>query len=159
MRIVVFSDSHGDVFQAIEVVQRNEKEKIFVFLGDGAEDLDTLKDMYPHKEFIGVRGNCDFFCRLADEYMMDVEGVKILCTHGHNYNVKLSHDKLIEAARKKGAAVVLHGHTHKSFIKYDDGLYIVCPGSVSKPFDRNPTYATIDITGKGIFCNIVEMKR
>ena len=42
MRIVVFSDSHGDIFQAIEVVRRNEKEKIFVFLGDGADEVSTL---------------------------------------------------------------------------------------------------------------------
>ena len=159
MRIVVFSDSHGDIFQAIEVVRRNEKEKTFIFLGDGADDLETLKEMYPHKEFIGVRGNCDFFCHLPDEHTMDVGGTKILCTHGHLHGVKYSSEKLAEAARKKGVTVALYGHTHKSSVTYDDGLYLVCPGSVSKPADRYPTYATIDITEKGIFCNIVQMKR
>ena len=158
MRIVVFSDSHGDIFQAIEVVRRNEREKIFVFLGDGADELETLREMYPHKEFIGVRGNCDFFCHLPDEYMMDSGGVKLLCTHGHLYSVKYSTEKLGESARKKGATVALYGHTHKALVKYDDGLYLVCPGSVSRPADRYPTYATIDIIEKGIFCNIVEMK-
>ena len=158
MRIVVFSDSHGDIFQAIEVVRRNEREKIFVFLGDGADELETLREMYPHKEFIGVRGNCDFFCHLPDEYMMDSGGVKLLCTHGHLYSVKYSTEKLGESARKKGATVSLYGHTHKALVKYDDGLYLVCPGSVSRPADRYPTYATIDIIEKGIFCNIVEMK-
>ena len=159
MRIVVFSDSHGDIFQAVEVVERNEKERVFIFLGDGVDELGTLKEMYPHKEFIGVRGNCDFFCNLPDEYTMDIGGTRILCTHGHLYGVKCSHEKLVEAARKKGVTVALYGHTHKSFTKYDYGLYLVCPGSVSRPADRYPTYATIDITEKGIFCNIVEMKR
>lgn len=159
MRVVVFSDSHGDIFQAITVVERNEKEKLFVFLGDGADEVLTLREMYPHKEFIAVRGNCDFFCQLPDEYTMDVGGTKILCTHGHLYNVKYSTDKLAETARKKGATIALYGHTHKSNVKYDDGLYLVCPGSVSRPADRYPTYATIDITEKGIFCNIVEIKR
>lgn len=159
MRIVVFSDSHGDIFQAIEVVRRNEKEKVFIFLGDGVDELETLREMYPHKEFIGVRGNCDFFCHLPDEYTMDADGVKLICTHGHLYNVKSTQEKLAEAARKKGATVALYGHTHKSLVKYDDGLYLVCPGSISRPADRYPTYATIDITKKGIFCNIVEMKR
>ena len=158
MRIVVFSDSHGDIFQAVEVVRRNEKEKVFIFLGDGADELETLREMYPHKEFIGVRGNCDFFCHLPDEYMMDSGSVKLLCTHGHLYSVKYSTEKLGESARKKGATVALYGHTHKALVKYDDGLYLVCPGSVSRPADRHPTYATIDITEKGIFCNIVEMK-
>ena len=159
MRIVVFSDSHGDIFQAVEVVRRNEKEKVFIFLGDGVDELETLKEMYPHKEFIGVRGNCDFFCHLPDEYTMDVDGVKLLCTHGHLYGVKSTHEKLAESARKKGASVALYGHTHKSLVKYDDGLYLVCPGSISRPADRYPSYATIDITPKGIFCNIVEFKR
>ena len=159
MRIVVFSDSHGDIFQAVEVVRRNEREKVFIFLGDGVDELETLKEMYPHKEFIGVRGNCDFFCHLPDEYTMDVGGVKILCTHGHLYSVKSSLERISESARKKGVTVALYGHTHKSLTKYDDGLYLVCPGSVSKPADRYPTYATVDITDKGIFCNIVEMKR
>ena len=159
MRIVVFSDSHGDIFQAIEVVRRNEREKVFIFLGDGADELLTLREMYPHKEFIAVRGNCDFFCQLPDEYTMDVDGTKILCTHGHLYNVKYSLDKLTETARKRGVTIALYGHTHKSNVRYDDGLYLVCPGSVSRPADRQPTYATIDITEKGIFCNIVEMKR
>ena len=159
MRLVVFSDSHGDIFQAVEVVRRNEREKVFIFLGDGVDELETLKEMYPHKEFIGVRGNCDFFCHLPDEYTMDIDGVKILCTHGHLYSVKSSLERISESARKKGVTVALYGHTHKSLTKYDDGLYLVCPGSISKPADRYPTYATVDITDKGIFCNIVEIKR
>ena len=159
MRIVVFSDSHGDIFQAVEVVRRNEKEKTFIFLGDGIDELDTLKEMYPHKEFVGVRGNCDYFSHHPTEYMLDIAGVKILCTHGHTHHVKLSTDSLMKMARERGADIVLHGHTHKSVTRYDDGLYLVCPGSVSRPMDLFPTYATIDITEKGIFCNIVEMKR
>ena len=159
MRIVVFSDSHDNIFNAVEVVERHKDVKTFVFLGDGSDDFETLKEMYPHKEFFGVRGNCDYFSRLPDEYMMDVDGIKILCTHGHLYNVEFSTDRLIASARSKGATIVLHGHTHKSYSKYDDGLYVVCPGSVSKPADRERTYAIIDILNNGISCNIVEIKR
>lgn len=157
MRIVVFSDCHGDVFRALEVVRRNEKEKLFVFLGDGADVLDTLRQQFPQKEFIGVRGNCDFFCNLPDEYMIDVEGVKILCTHGHLYGVKFSEERLITAARGRNAQIVLYGHTHRAVSRYIDGLYIVCPGSISRPADFERSYATIDIVKQGIFCNIVRM--
>lgn len=158
MRLVVFSDTHGDFFQALEVVKQNPNEKTFIFLGDGADELNLLKQQFPHKEFIGVCGNCDYFCDLPNVYMMDVSGVKILCTHGHLYNVKVSSALLMKAAKQKGATVVLHGHTHRSVSRYEDGVYLVCPGSVSRPADMKKSYATIDITDKGVFCNIVEMK-
>ena len=55
------------------------------------------------------------------------------------------------------SAIALCGHTHIPDILYENGIYLVNPGSCSKPRSSKPTYAVIDITDKGIMPVIVEI--
>ena len=52
---------------------------------------------------------------------------------------------IIDEAKKKGADIVLFGHTHLQYTDYIDGLYVMNPGSVGM-FGQ---YGVIDITDKG----------
>ena len=76
-------------------------------------------------------------------------------THGHTYNVKYTLSQLKSAARSNGADIVLYGHTHVAKTEYDDGLYVMNPGSISHPREGAPSYGVVEISSAGVFLNII----
>ena len=157
MRIVVLSDTHRDFFTALEIVKRHlHNADVFIHLGDGLKEWDDLRMLYPDKRMLAVRGNCDF---AADEPAAAVlgceDGHKVYYTHGHLHNVKYTPDEVMRAARENGCDIVVHGHTHTACQYYEDGLYLLCPGSPSCPKDSKPGYGIIDITPAGVVLNNV----
>ena len=159
MRVVVFSDSHG-ISSAMEAAIQQQKEaKLFIHLGDGLEEFKALMKKYPHKEYWCVRGNCDYSAAEESTAYSWIKEIKVMFTHGHNWYVKHDLEELKQAARDHEVQILLYGHTHCSNIEYDNGLYIMNPGSISCPRDVScPTYGTIDIHGRNIVCNIVKME-
>ena len=81
-------------------------------------------------------------------------GVKIFYTHGHLYGVKSGQYTIVCAARERKARVLLYGHTHNAFTDYEEGLYMMNPGSLN---GWQATYGTLDITPQGIVTNIVKL--
>ena len=151
MRIVVISDSHKNTRVIDKILDSQPDAKYVFFLGDNVSDIEDFDILYPDKTFFAVCGNCDYFSTAASVGVEIIAGVKILYTHGHNFGVKYGTERLIEAAKNSQCKIALYGHTHVSQILYEDGLYIVNPGSCSSPRDSSrPTYAVIDITDKGI---------
>ena len=102
-----------------------------------------------------MRGNNDWGCRevpLDDEiYLLKKH---IVYTHGHTHYVKYGLYDLITDARSKKADVLLYGHTHVPDCRYEDGLYIVTPGSLHGSFG---TFAILDITHQGIVPTILHL--
>ena len=145
MNILVISDSHGkrDRIEAI-IGRQIRRPDAIIFLGDGLSDIDfcdtTGIALYK------VRGNCDsiFLNDMADapdEQIVNLDGIRIMMTHGHNYGVKSTLTPLISAAAKNKADVLLFGHTHEGFemtlmpdndlgIKIEKPLHIMNPGSL-----------------------------
>ena len=78
-------------------------------------------------------------------------------THGHTCGVKYSDRELRNMARERGAAIVIHGHTHIPKEDYDDGLYILCPGSVSRNQTGGSSYAVVEMGAAGILMNIIKL--
>ena len=157
MRIVVISDSHGrsDIIDKILSLQ---PDACYVFfLGDNTRDIEDFEILYPHKKFLTVSGNCDFNSFYPYTGMETVEGVKIFYTHGHTLNVKSSTEYLLKSAKQNGCKIALYGHTHIANTLYEDGVYLVNPGSVSRPRNSGPSYAVIDITPKGIMPIIINI--
>lgn len=157
MRIVVMSDSHFNFPVLKEIVNIQKSADIFVYLGDGELDFQELMHHYPEKEMHCVRGNCDGGSLTPFAEMMTCCGKQIFLTHGHLFRVKFGVEELKEHAVGIGADILLYGHTHMPYTGYDDGLYIMNPGSVSLPKSGRPTYGVIDITEAGIVLNIVEL--
>ena len=61
MKILVFSDTHGDVSLMKDVVSRNRYDTdLVIHLGDHLKDLQSVMMDYPTIASIGVLGNCDF---------------------------------------------------------------------------------------------------
>lgn len=152
------SDSHGLYSPLEEVVERNPEASMFIHLGDGEEEVNTLREIYPDLDIRHVAGNCDFSSRSEQETVITAGKYRIYAAHGHNLWVKNSLEPLKQQARLYKAKIALFGHTHSSYQSYEDGLYIMNPGSLSCPRDgKRPSYGFIDITDSGIVTNIVNL--
>ena len=158
MRIVVFSDSHGNFDTLCCVVLLEPEAEVFLHLGDGESEVDDLRTLYPQKRILFVRGNCDLGSIAKDEELITVADKRIFFTHGHAYGVKREPTKLISRGNSLGADIVCFGHTHSPLSARVGQLYLLNPGSVESPrTGSQPTYATIDIDPGGIVVNITRL--
>jgi putative phosphoesterase len=157
LRIVVLSDTHGDFRGFYRIVNDQAGADLFLFLGDGARELEEIRDLYPDKKILSVKGNCDLGSPDPEEAVCMAGEKKILFTHGHMLGVDRSDERLLDFARASRAQVALYGHTHVARIHYENGVYLMNPGSVSKPREGGPSYGILDITPAGIVPNIVPL--
>jgi putative phosphoesterase len=152
------SDSHGNTFAVHKIIDRNLSADMFIHLGDGEREMALMREKYPYLDIRCVSGNCDWNSSLPPMLVIDTEKARIFCTHGHRYYVKQGTETLRSIARDNGCNIVLFGHTHQRYNSYEDGIYIMNPGSCSQPRDfKKPSYGFIDITEAGIVTNIVEL--
>ena len=156
MRILVVSDTHGDLFSLQKAVRAQPSAEIIVHCGDGDEQVQYLKNNFKDKMIVGVRGNCDWCSVLPSKEILSVCGKKIFITHGHLYNAKFGLYTIMCAAREEKADILLFGHTHQAMTYYEDGLHMLNPGSCH---GYGASYGFIDITDKGdIVTNTVAIK-
>lgn len=160
MRIIVISDTHGS-FHALEsVFLRNSDADWFFHLGDGERDLDSFLAENPQytEKVIHVSGNCDIGSLSPGYFILPVGEHRIFATHGNVFSVKSTLEHLKRTARENNCDIVLFGHTHIRFNGYEDGLYILNPGSAGCPQDgKAPSFGHIDISDAGVVINIAEV--
>lgn len=158
MRVVVFSDSHGN-YDVLEKIMERHKDDgdVFIHLGDGEREFELITYVYSGKKMLFVSGNCDWGTDKPDYDIVKIGEKTIFFTHGARFGVKgdLNIAKLF--ARKNEADILLFGHTHIAMTDYDDGLYIMNPGSCGRPREGYPSYGIIDITDAGIAMHTVEI--
>lgn len=155
MKLLVFSDSHGTPAYMQEAIQRHRRADAVIFLGDGQRDLELMRSLFPEIAFYTVRGNCDIGSDAPVQETLNLDGARIFCTHGHVYHVKYGIYNAVCAAREAKADLLLFGHTHQALSTYEDGLYILNPGSIS---GYDATYAVVEILQGGILTNIIHRK-
>lgn len=137
MKILVFSDSHGDQRNAAKLIKimKRESYDAVIFCGDGFEEYFRIAQQFPELTAIGVKGNNDPSCPLPMEAEADLGGLHFYVTHGHTLGVKRelgSLGKLKAAAAMRKADVVLFGHTHVAYTSSEDGLHIMNPGALRR---------------------------
>ncbi len=163
MRILVFSDSHNYDTNMRKAINLNRNRfDCCVHLGDGCKEFEALAQDYPDIPFVTVNGNGEDFwgSPRVSETVLDLDGYRILLTHGHKYDVKFGLTRLIYRAKERECDIVLYGHTHVPQNTYDpdigkNGLYIFNPGSISEPgFNRKPSFGSIDLTPQGVVMNV-----
>ena len=152
MKILVFSDSHGDT-SAMERMTELERPAQVLFLGDGLSDARALAQTFPQVPVCCVAGNCDpGGSGVPTERTVILGGHTLFMTHGHRYQVKRDILAATYAAREAGAEVLLYGHTHEAFCRRENGLWILNPGSVRELF--HPSYGVILIGENGLECAV-----
>lgn len=147
MKILVVSDTHGDIENAEQLIRGTNGIDLVIHLGDYFRDAQKLSDMFPGIPFEYIYGNSDFM--IGDtpaEKSLEFFGKKIFITHGHRYSVKWNYEKLSKKAEEMGADLLLFGHTHVADLVEDGGHFLVNPGSISDPRDdSNESYAIIEL--------------
>ncbi len=148
MKILVFSDSHGAYENINKAVEEHEANtNLIIHLGDGKDDMDYVSSFFPQIPCISLNGNRESY--KDDSRIVDLEGIKALCMHGHCHGVKSSRIRAVYAALEKEASIVLYGHTHiqdnSSFITADGKkVRLFNPGSIG--FGSSPSYGIINIS-------------
>lgn len=151
MKILIVSDTHRYNKNFYKVVEQNGPLDMVIHLGDieGSE--------YELKEAAGcpmeiVAGNSDFFSDLPKEKEIEIEGYKILLTHGNFYLVTLGMERIREEGLMRGVDIVMFGHTHRPLLDTgEDDIMLVNPGSLSYPRQdgKQPSYIIMEIDEKG----------
>lgn len=162
MKIIVFSDSHGGYNQLEKVYALHPDADLYLHLGDGERDFDKLILAHSelHKQILSggtyrykhVAGNCDFASLSPDTDIIDACGHRIYAEHGHKSGVKHGLAQIKLTARRLGCDLAFFGHTHIPHYEYDDGLYLLNPGSALMG-----CYAIADITQKGVLISLAQL--
>ena len=132
MRILIISDTHGSHRNLDEVLEREKDIDMLLHLGDVENDDDYIEAVMDCPVHI-VAGNNDYFSYLPREKEIQIGKYKVFMTHGHNYYVSMNTERLRQAARQRGADIVMYGHTHRPKVDASEDVIVVNPGSLSYP--------------------------
>ncbi len=147
-KIIVVSDSHGNIKGIEKLRPLIAENDYFIHLGDGVGDIRETYKEYPDKTYF-CAGNCDFFSAYPTDGVLDVEKISIFYTHGHKYGVKSGLETLAKAAKARGCEVALYGHTHTPLVSQIEGVTLINPGALRFCGD-NPSYAYLVVNGDKI---------
>lgn len=153
-RVIVVSDSHGDVTglrEAFEQALHHDTVDVAVFLGDGMDDFETVRSMLYTQGTVcyAVCGNNDWGRREAGEVLFLVNGVRFYACHGHQRYVKYGLDRLWYAAQEREAQVALYGHTHREKIDLERNVTMINPGAICERYGKRSAYAEICVEDNG----------
>lgn len=152
MKVLIVSDTHRQNDNYFRVLEKVGKVDMVIHCGDAEGSEYTLQQAAECPLHI-VAGNNDFFSDLPRELDLEIEGKKVLVTHGHYYYVSNGIERLQEEGLSGGYDIVMYGHTHKPLIKHGKGITILNPGSLSYPRQegRRPSYMILEVDSKGEF--------
>lgn len=150
MKFLVISDTHGSINEAEEVFKSLEGVNRIIHLGDCASDGYQLESRLGIP-VIAVKGNMDGSYSVNDYKILNTEYGKLYLSHGHMEAVKFSPHNLLYKAASHGCKAALYGHTHVPVYEDVGGIYLLNPGSLTRPRGGRPgSFAVID-TGDDSF--------
>lgn len=152
MKLLLFSDSHGNIKNMIDSVKKFNNIDLIIHLGDMVNDALSLKTFFNKIDFEIISGNNDYYSNYPTEKIILIENRKILLTHGHNYSIKSSYNKLISKCYEESFDAAFFGHTHYSEEIILENTILINPGSIGAPhFGYKPSFYFIEISYNGIF--------
>lgn len=151
MKVLIVSDTHGREQNLAEALEQTGSIDQLIHLGDVEGGAEHIRELAGDAPAAIIAGNNDFFCDLPNERIFTLGGHRIFMTHGHGYFVHSGTLYLKREARKKGADIVMFGHTHKPYMEEDNELLVLNPGSLSLPRQEGhrPTYIVMEIADDG----------
>ena len=102
MKILVFSDSHRYV-RSMYAAMEDGKPDLVLHLGDMLRDAEELSYAYPQQSIVMVPGNCDGWTTQPLQKLLDIQGKKLLLSHGHIWQVKSGYERRVFSRRGYGA--------------------------------------------------------
>ena len=150
MKYLILTDTHGEQKKVENLLNSVSHDGVF-FLGDGVSDFDNIKE-----NIIMVRGNCDFFSKIENTKIINIQNIKIMLTHGNAYGVKSGFGSLLSYAKKEQVDLVLFGHTHQIYLEEIDNITLCNVGSFKRNSMGKSTYGIIEFVSGKFFINIAE---
>ena len=136
MKILVVSDTHGEINLLNKVLLENSDCDLAIHCGDICANPSLL-----YGNLLIVKGNCDRFSNFPLFRDIEVLNKKIHIEHGNRYGA-LEYKNI----EKLDCDIFLFGHTHCKHAEKFGKTYIFNPGSLVRPRDGNKgTYLIIDI--------------
>ena len=172
MKILIFSDSHGD-YETMHSATEKVMPDMRIHLGDGIEEAKQLSEKHPNIKMITCLGNKD--PEREDEELikrMEICGKRFVMTHGHTLisytyideikgyqlteeNRITSRNNMLVCIAENNADVLLHGHTHEPYLSIipvgERSCWIMNPGRVGRVEGAayKPTYGVLNISKAG----------
>ena len=167
MKILLLSDTHGELAGTRKVIFEHRDVDMMIHLGDIGFDIRELSD------FIVVKGNHDKTWNLPRERVVEVMGHRILCMHGDMLEAKTVEEvfamktgkdidimqlcmetlykNIAQYAKSKNCDVAFFGHSHLRIHVVREGVTLVNPGSLLFGMDGNDkSYAMVELQEKDI---------
>lgn len=149
MKIVVVSDTHRDKDVLFDIISRNRTADLVVHLGDGEDEYEDARMVFPEIAFLYVRGNNDWGMYPTNQ-RITLCGHGIYMCHGHSFDRSSLRSFLAATAKVNKCDIALFGHTHVPVSEEVNGVHIFNPGSPHLPRGGNPpTYGIINLSEDG----------
>ena len=140
MKIGIISDTHGSMAAIRKVLAAAPPVECWIHCGDYAMDANALHNMTNLKVY-AVSGNCDVMrgpVEVNPDCFLNIEGYKLWVTHGHLYMGETREiNELAWWGQNLEQDIVIFGHTHISVFKQVNGIWLLNPGSPSRPRGKN----------------------
>lgn len=158
MKALVVSDTHGKIEDVVSFVMKNKDGFNCIWhLGDHYKDGHKLSNL-TGLDVYAIKGNCDAYAFASEDVYLEIEGYRILLTHGHLYGVKYSMLRLHLKAMEEHCDMVCFGHTHVANEATEGGIVLFNPGSAALPRAGGyPSVGIVEITKEGIKTAIVPL--
>lgn len=157
MKIAVMSDTHGNVQLAVKALKQNGKVDRLIHLGDHYRDGVAIG--YKTRLHVdAISGNTDISSEqwAEREKILELDGVRILITHGDIYKVKHGIDRLLEKAIEEDVQAVLFGHTHIAMKQRIGNILFLNPGCILSN-NSSTSYALLGLTNGHLEGEIVKI--
>jgi uncharacterized protein len=134
MKFLITSDIHGNIEALAEIAERHQDVSYHLNAGD----MCLNQKQYERFHVITVKGNNDFGSDEPYFRIVELEGKKVLISHGHLEHVKFGLEKLVIKAKMHQADLCIFGHTHERYMMVKEGILMINPGSLG---DYHRSYA------------------
>lgn len=158
MRIGVVSDTHGNSKFFRAALKQMGQIDLLIHAGDHYQDAVAM-GREAGVEIIAVAGNCDWSVPGRCEVELELEGYRVLVTHGHLYGAKSGNAKLIEKLKQGKYDLIIYGHSHMPEITHLPEGFLLNPGSLASPRGASSrSYGVVEISKGGIIPYIHDLK-
>lgn len=136
-RIGIISDTHGKILPGIQNIFKDVD--LIIHCGDiGPIDIfKKLQEIAPVEAVLGNTDNFIYYPDLKKYRFITINGLNVLVQH--EFNPK----KIKKTIMDKKVDIILYGHTHMPFVKKEDGVLYLNPGSATQGRGGFPPSAAI----------------